>query len=280
MLMVLAYAGPLLVALAGPALLRWRGGAERVARWGGVFAAIGFFVGWQVLVGPDWIPKAAHDRIGHIVLGAALIGIAIDVFAPRPWVRGILIGVLIAGSVWISVAGGLSMRKLPPVALLVGGATLAAAWAGTVVRFEAMRDHPATVQTIALMALIGVAIIAFTVGDAVVAKAALAAALAWIGHAIGCRLASTPGSVTASWAATLVVAAALFGGAWAMAATRPATAPGLAILLFMLFADQTARRVPMPGGRISDLLYVLVLAAMAAIPLILAIVVTAARLPN
>lgn len=277
MMMVLAYAGPLFVAMAGPLLLRWQGGAERAARWGGVFTAIGFFVGWQVLVGPDWIPKAAHDRIGHIALGAALIGIAIDVVAPRPWVRGILIGGLIAGSVWISVAGGFSMRKLPPAALLVGGATLAAAWAGTVVRFEAMRDHPATVQTIALMALIGVAILAFTVGDAVVAKAALAAALAWTGHAIGCRLTS---SATVSWAATLVVAATLFGGAWAMAATRPAAAPGLAILLFMLFADQTARRVPMPGGRISDLLYVLVLAAMAAIPLILAIVVTAARLPN
>ena len=274
MLMAIAYIAPFLLALAGVVVVRWFAGAEHASRWGGLAAAVGFFIGWQILVDPAWSPKTAHDRIGHIVLGATLVGLAADVWPARRWLRTTLMLGLVLGSAWISVSGGITLKTLPELGAAIAGVTLAIAWLGTAARYSMLREQGATFSVIVVSGLLGVAVVAGVSGDAVVTKATFAAASAWLGHAIGCRLVGVP----PSWTALSLATAATFAAAWALAVGKPAAIPGLALLLFVLFADRTARRVPMPGGRISDFLYIAVLAGAASIPVILAAVVTAARI--
>lgn len=267
------YAAPFLVALIGGVGLKFLTSPERAARWSGVAVGAGVLLGWQLLVDPAWAPKTAHDRIGHMVLGAILIGTALDTIVARPLWRGILLGGFVVGCAWLSVAGGIAVRAAPSLMALIGGLALAGAWLGTILKFEVLRGHAATAQTIGVVLLGAVCAIATTVGDAVVAKSSLGALSAWLGHVVANRVFGLP----VTWAALLPVLAVLFGGAWAVSASHSAAIAGFAVALLALFADRTARRIPMPGGRISDIFYVLALAGMAAIPATLAVIIVAAR---
>jgi hypothetical protein len=274
MIPYLAYVIPFAVALAVAASWRVFGGVERAARWAGTGVALGFLAGWQVLVGPDWVPKSAPDRIGHIALGALLLGIVLDGWPSRALVRYALVGAYVAGCAILSAFDGLPRARLPELPSTIAAGALAAAWLASFARLSLIREDTRSVLTIATMALAGVAVVALIAGLGVPAKAALAAASAVLGYSLWLRISGT----TLSWTVLLLALAVVFGSGWSVWVATPAAAPGLALLLFLLFADRTARRVPMPGGRISDALYVLVLIAISALPVLLAALVAAARL--
>jgi hypothetical protein len=262
---------PLIVALAGAAVLG-RVNPARASLWCGVSFALAFLIGWQILVGPAWLPRTAYDRIGHLVLGAALFGAAIDALGDRPALRYGVSSIYILASAWISAAGGLMARAMPPLAVLASAAILALAWLAAVSRLSGLRAQGTTFFTILLALSVGLLTVAAIDGDAVVAKAALAIVSGLVGLAIWHAFsgAAIPMMVI------LVATAAIFGGVWAMAQRAPYLAPGLAVLFFILFADHTARRVPMPAGRVRGFLSVLALAGVCAIPLILSAIIVAA----
>ena len=66
----------------------------------------------------------------------------------------------------------------------------------------------------------------------------------------------------------------MVGGALTQRNASTGVLAGLVILTLMLFAEGTARRVRLPKARISVLLYPLILAGIAALPLALAALVT------
>lgn len=273
-MMWIAYSVPFTLVLLAGVGFRLFAGPERTARWSGLPLGWGVLAGWVLLVDPSMVPKTAHDRVGHMVLGAIIVGVAFDTVVARPLWRGVILGLFIMGCAWLSVMGGVAVRTAPTVATGVAGAAWAATWLTTTIKMDTLRSHAATAQTIIVAALAGIVAIAMTIDDGAVAKTVLGTLSAWVGLILARFLFAAP----ISWAALMPVLAVIFSGAWAMAVTRPVVAPGLAVLLFVLFADRTARRIPMPGGRISDILYVLVLAGMAAIPVILAVAIVAARL--
>jgi hypothetical protein len=72
------------------------------------------------------------------------------------------------------------------------------------------------------------------------------------------------------------VGAALFATAWALVSATVAALPGVILAALVLFADGTARRVPLPRAGISAILYPLILVGMALLPVVLAVAVTVA----
>lgn len=262
---------PLIVALA-VAFISGRVVPARASLWAGAAVAVAFLIGWQILVGPAWAPRTAYDRIGHLVLGAALFGAAIDALGDRPSLRYGVSSIYILACAWISAAGGLMVRAVPSFAVLASALVLAVAWLAAVTRLSGLRAQGATFFTVLLSLAVGLLTVAAIDGDAVVAKAALAIISALAGLAIWHLISGAAIPVTA----VLVATAAIFGGVWAMAQRAPYLAPGLAVLFFILFADHTAGRVPMPAGRVRGVMYVLTLAGICAIPVILSAIIVAA----
>lgn len=265
---------PLIVTVAVAVLLRRFAGAERAALWGGLALSLGFFIGWQILVGPAWIPRTAHDRIGHLVLGGVIVGAAIDAAGDRAALRYALATVYVAVCAWMSATGTLLVKAVPALPILITAGVLAAAWVLAIARLSVLRRDNATLGTVVIVLLAGVFSAAVIAGDAVVAKATVAMASAMIGFVIWQRLfgAATPAILL------LTSTAVIFGGSWALIDRAAGLAPGLAVLLFVLFADDTAGRVPMPKGRVSSVLYILTLLGICAIPVLLSAIIVAAAL--
>ena len=64
--------------------------------------------------------------------------------------------------------------------------------------------------------------------------------------------------------------------AWAFANRNPHAALGMIVLPLALFAEGTARRVPLPKAGVTKILYPVVLVAACALPVLLAILMTLA----
>ncbi|MDX2222013.1 MAG: hypothetical protein SFV21_04640 [Rhodospirillaceae bacterium] len=250
------------VVLAGA---RLAAGPERWLRLAAPALALGFGAGWALALAPGWIAFDAVSRLGHIALGAALLGLALDWLWPPAALRRGLIAAFVLGCAALSVMGGLAWPSaLRDVAAI---AALAVVWLVVVLRLISVQGHPPTGLVMLFAAVAAVAAAAAALDDRAVLVTAALVALALVPAAVAALTVAagvTPG-------ASLVAAALVAGCAWALAERHPGAGPGLAVLLFLVFADRTAQRVPLPAGGISAILYVLVLIGCAALPIAIAV---------
>ncbi len=260
---------PFGLALALASLIRLAGGAERGTRLAGAAVAAGFLIAWGVVLRPGWVAHEPVARIGHIVLGAALVGLALDFFQPRRFWAAAAAGIVILVSTWASVNAGL----WPPQALTVLRGAMLLGLAATafliLARLDRLAANGASVLVLLAMLALGLAAVAAIAQDGAIAATALMLAVALVAYlVIGASVRLPVGDAIVLGAGSGVLAAA-----WVLAQRSPSTIIGLVLLLLILFADGTAKRVPLPAARISAILYPLILAGVAALPLALAALV-------
>ncbi len=263
---------PFGLALALACGLRLGLGPERGARVAGVASVVAFLVAWGIVLRPGWFAADPVGRIGHIALGAAVVGFALDFIAAKRLWAALAAGVVVLVSCWASLNGTLwpviSFTWAKGAALI--GLTAAAFL--VVVRLDSMTARGLTAQITALMMCFGLAAVAAVAGDKALAATALILAMAIVGYAGAGVLMGLP----ASDGFVLGVGATLLAIAWAFVQRNAGVAVGLVLLPLMLFAEGTAQRVPLPKARISNFLYPLVLAGVSALPLVLAVLITLA----
>ena len=266
---VLVYLVPLAITPVLAGLIRIFGGAERGARAAGVAVPMGFIVAWGIFLRPGWLPTDDFSRIGHIAFGAALVGLALDLLAASRLVSAMAAGVVILASAWASVNGGLFPH--PPVSLylLASAGALAVLAFLIVARLDAARARGLTTLVLIAAAALGIAVMAKIVGEPRLALAGAMLAVALIAYAALQGVVSLPVGASVS----LGAGSALLALAWALAHGSSDARPALILVPLIFFAEGTARRVPLPAARISAILYPLVLAIVAALPLALAALV-------
>jgi hypothetical protein len=266
----LMYLAALLVTLALAGGIRFFYGPERGARIAGVAVPVGFLLVWAVSLRPGWMPGDDLSRLGHITLGAGLVGLVLDLAGARRLWAALAAGVVILISTWASLNGSLIAHS--PLTFEAAAATLVLAVIAFMIlaRLDAGRSRGATALVLLAVAAFGLSAMAGVVGDARIGASGVILALAVLAYA------ALQAVVTVAVGDAIILGggATLLGLAWALAHGHPAARLGLLLVPFMFFAEGTAQRVPLPKARISAILYPLVLAAVAALPVALALLVT------
>ena len=270
---------PFALGLAIPVSLRFALGPERAQRFLGLGLPLAFLIAWGILVGPGWQAYDSLGRIGHIVFGGMLLGLALDLFIQRRVLVVTAGAIYLAICAWAAVNGGLWPRQMPSLVALVGFIGSATIAFGLFWRIDQLRRSAqphiaastATLLQVALTAL-SLAAVAAVVGDVPLRATAAIFALAIAGLLVfGALFALELANLT-----LLVAAGGLFAIAWALIERTPGTAVGVGVSVLILFADGTVRRVPLPQAGISRFLYPLILAATALGPILLAVLLTVA----
>lgn len=247
-------------------------GPERARRLAGAGAALGVMVGLSLIGDFSWTGAGNVNRVGHIVLGGLLVGAGLAALRPPRFVQGAVLGAFALGCAWASVLGGLVPAAAPTLTEAGLIALLAVLWAGLVVRLSALSPHAPTSLVVVIAAAAGLAWLAAISGDGVLKLMGLCLTLAVFALALAVLILN----VDLSLAAMVPLGAGLVGLGWALAERQPESVVGLPVLALVLFAERTARRVPMPAGGISAYLYLLVLAACCAVPVIIAALLVSA----
>ncbi len=264
----LVYLVPLLLTPVIAGAIRMFGGPERGARAAGVAVTFVFAVAWVLIVRPAWAPVDDISRIGHIGLGASVLGLLLDLIGARRF----LIAVATAGTVlvcaWGSYTDTLALPTLDgplsPVAVLAAVAFV------ILMRLDTVKSEGMSTLILLAMAALGISFMAQVVEDATLATSALLLALAVLGYTLPQSIAALPvGSSIILGGGSILLAVT-----WALAHNHPETRFALLLVPMIFFAEGTAKRVPLPEARISTLLYPLLLAVLAALPLVLAVLVT------
>ena len=251
-------------------VLRAAGGAERGPSIAGFAVAGGFIVSWGFLLTPGWGPVESFGRIGHIAGGAALAGLVLDFFGPKRFWAAVVAGIVIFVSTWanlnngFAVAGGLSAIKAVSFLILAAGALI------VIARLDQLRDQRAVSYVTIVMVALSLSAQAAIVGDTDVSVTALILALCVGSYA----LFQTFVPVFLGDSVLLGAGAALLAIAWTLAERDPSTRIGLILVPLILFADGTAKHVPLPNARISSILYPIILACVAGLPLALGALIT------
>lgn len=265
----LTYITPFALTLLVGGAIRLFGGAGRGARAAGAGAMISFALVWVILVRPSWAPVNDLARLGHIALGATIVGLVLDLLAPRRFwaaaAAGVVLLVSAIGSVTgkMALPGGVGLGGWAGVALLAGVAFLVLA------RLDALKGKGMTSVLLMAAALAGVGAMARVAGDSSLAATGLMLASAVLAFgvlqvAFGLPLGDS---------LLLGGGAALFALAWALGHGQPEARLALLLLPLIFFAEGTANRVPLPQARVSAFLYPLVLTGLAALPVALAVLV-------
>lgn len=250
-------------------------GAERGARLAGAAVVAGFLIAWAIVWRPGWMPTEAFARIGHIAIGAMLMGVLVDAVIRRRLAAIVAAMAVVAVSAAASVTGTLVPHgPLPSDTLILVGALIALSLA-VLARLDRLRADTTTVLVIMAMLALAAAAVAAVVHDLPLAVTAVMLALSLAAYGAVAALIPLP----VGDAIVLGAGATLLAIVWALASTHPAVRPALLLLPLILFADGTARRVPLPKARISAVLFPLVLAGVAALPLILAAAVAYVTAP-
>jgi hypothetical protein len=267
---------PLFIAFAVTAIgavgLRFALGAERATRWAGAFVGIGFLAALIAMPGFAWTAFGAVNRIGHILIGAIVVGAVLVFFKPARLWQWIILGVFALGCGWASAVNGLLPKVAPTpwqVGLTVG---LACVWLGMMVRFSAAQTHKPSSLVVLIAVIAGLAIISSLLNDILVpfiAQALLAAVFAYAVFSVVFRYDLTEVLV-------VPVASSIVAIAWSISQRHQEALVGLGILALVLFAERTARRVPLPKSGIAGYLYLAILAGCCAIPVIIAAVLVSA----
>ncbi|MBL8629097.1 MAG: hypothetical protein JNM81_05685 [Rhodospirillaceae bacterium] len=265
---IAALAAALIVALG----LRLGLKTGRGQHYAGVGIALGFMIGLSLVAGFSWGGYGPIDRIGHIALGAALVGFALDVVQPS-WGRWALLTVFSLGCAWASALNGLKPAD-PPTALQLGLVVLlGVVWLGLVVRLSHVSPHKATSFIVVIAAITGLALLASITHDSVLTNISLCL----LGAVFAFAVVAAVFSVELNYAAMVPAAACILAIAWGLSQRQPETIVGLPILALVLFAERTARRMPLPqGGRIAAYLYLAGLAGCCTIPIMIAALLVSA----
>ncbi len=264
----LLYLVPLLLTPVLAGAVRLLGGPERGARVAGMAVVPAFALGWVLIVRPAWAPVDDISRIGHIALGTTLLGLLLDLIAAGRFWRAVGAAGTVLVCAWGSYTDTLALptaaAPLLPVALLAAVAFVILA------RLDAVRGEGATPLILMAMAGFGIFFMARVVGDTTVAASALILALAVLGFVLPQAIASLPvgNSIILGGGSVLLAVT------WALAHNHPQTRLALLLVPMIFFAEGTAKRVPLPEARISGVLYPLLLAVLAGLPLVLAVLVT------
>ena len=102
------YAAPFILTLSLAALIRWAAGSDRAPRFVGLAVPVGFLLCWGIVVEPGWRAFEPVGRLGHILLGAALLGVALDNWRPRRWLAAVAVLIFVIGAAWAEVGGALA----------------------------------------------------------------------------------------------------------------------------------------------------------------------------
>jgi len=271
------YAAAFLITVGLSGLIQWLAGPERAPRYVGLAFSLAFLFMWTVVFADNWAPVDARSLVGHIVLGAAILGAALAYFRPSRAIAFPFVLVALLLAAWGAGTGHL--WKVPPAHGLLRFAVLALVGAGLAWRVEriATTDVPVgvpgpTTLVILLMTSLALAAVASTSGQTPLVVSGLLLAAAVAGYIPLALVTKAPLS-----AAMLCPAVAgIFGVAWGIVAGNAAAVPGVALVGLILFADGTARRVPLPKAGVSAILYPLIVAGVSVLPLALAVAVTVA----
>src|SRR5262249_52711415 len=142
-------------------------------------------------------------------------------------------------------------------------------------RLDRLRGDATIVLVTTAMLALAAAAVAAVAHDVPLSVTALMLALSVAAYGVIAALIPLPvGDAIVLGAGTTLLAIV-----WALASAHPAVRPALLLLPLMLFADGTARRVPLPKARISALLFPAVLAGVAGLSLILAAAVAYVTAP-
>ena len=261
---------PVLLTIAIAGIVRAMLGPERGGRIAGIAIAIGFLASWGFLLSPRWAATDAFERIGHIAAGAALVGLALDFFRPRVFWTAASAGLVILISAWASFNDGLALEtSLTPVAALSVLAISILAFL-FIARINRIREEFAVCYIAMGMVALALAIQAALVGDRDIALTSILLLMAVAAFAV------THVVVPLDVGDTVIlgVSMALLAIVWALLERNPTTQMGLLLVPLILFADGTAKRIPMPDARIRNVLYPLALAGVAALPLGLGALIT------
>jgi hypothetical protein len=241
--------------------------AERIAL---APVAISVLVGWIFIVRPGWVPVDDVRRVVHIGVGAALVGFALDAIRPHRIIKAILTAGFVLGCAFASVTGALS----PKVAVSARDGLLIAASAGiaffTLVRFDAMRGRAVSLMILLTLVAFGLSVLGAIAHDEALTGLALVLAITLAGYMVFIAITGT----AVSDGVILVAGTAHLAIVWALAQRHPDMRLALLCLPLVLFAETTARRVPLPAARISALLYPLILAGLVSLPLALAALIS------
>lgn len=261
---------PVLLTISAAAAIRAAGGAERGARIAGASIAVGFLSSWFFLLSPGWMPVGAFERIGHIVIGAALVGLLLDLLSPKRFWSALAASVVILASTWASLNDGLTPSESLSPTMAGGLVALFVIAFLFIARLDQIREQQAVSFVTMCMVALALIVQAALVGDRDIAVTALLL-LMTIG-AFALTQLFVP--VVLGDGVILSVGAALLAIAWVLVERDPSVQIGMALIPLILFADGTAKRVPLPAARISTVLYPLVLAGIAALPLGLGALIT------
>jgi hypothetical protein len=261
----LTYITPFALTLIIAGAIRLFGGPERGARAAGVGVMIGFAIAWVIFVRPGWWPVSDFTRIGHIALGATVVGLALDLLGPKRFWAAVAAAVVLLICAASSLTGKVA---LPDPTLAAWGSVVVLALAAFLMlaRLDALKGKGITAALLMTAALVGVAVMAAVAGDARLVTTGLILASAVCAFGV----LQVAGGLPMGDSVLLGGGTTLFALAWALAHGHPETRLALLLLPLIFFAEGTANRVPLPQARISALLYPLVLAGLAALPVALA----------
>ena len=263
----------LTLVLAGAARLGL--GSERGPRLAGGAVIGGFLIAWLITWRPGWMPTDPFARIGHIALGALLMGLLVDALIRRRFASIVAAVGVVAVSVVASVTGVLWPRGLLSNDHIILIGLLSVLALAVLARLDRLRADTTIVLVIIAMMALAAAAIAAVAHDVPLAFTGAMLALSLAAYGLMAAIVPLPVGDSIVLGAGATVLAVI----WALASAHPAARPALVLLPLMLFADGTARRVPLPKARISGLLFPLVLTGVAALPLILAVLVAYVTLP-
>lgn len=197
-----------------------------------------------------------------------LVGALVDVFLRRRIATFVgAVGVVLV-SAWASATGTLHPMPLTPhlatLVALYSAIALLVLW-----RLDRMRQNDVSVLVVLAMLAFALAALGVVVRNDPLAGTGVMLGLAVAAYALIAAVLALP----VGDAVVLGTGATALAVAFALAALHPAVRLGLALVPLILFADGTARRVPLPKARIAVFLYPLLLAGICALPLILAALV-------
>ena len=248
--------------------MRIGAGEERGARIANVAVMISFLFSWAVVVKAPWTPVDDFARIGHIAIGATVLGFALDFLTPKRLVAAIFAGIFVIGAVWSSVTDQL-MPFVPTWDVAVLVAILVVVAFLVLARLDSMRARDVTAPVLITVAALSIAFMALIAGATGIFTGALVLALAVVAYAV----LQTAVTLPIGDALVLGAGSTLLALAWALGHGFPDVRLPLLLVPLVFFAEGTARRIPLPKARISTILYPLVLAGMAALPCALAVLI-------
>ena len=268
---VLPYLIPFGVALAAAGVLRLVTGPDRGAHIAGISILIGFAAAWNWLLLMPWIPYDTLSRVVHIAIGGFMAGLALDLMQlRRTWAVAIII-VFALGCVWATISGALLGAPPDEAGGWLRFGLYILVWLGLFARLNTLKQEGPTALVTVLMLAMGLGLIGQMSGEGAIAAAAY------------CLAAALTGYLVLVWALALAIGDAVVlggGGAvlgLAMALAEPdstASAVALLFLLLVLFADGTAKRLPLGPSALRPALYPLALIGVAILPVSMAAIIS------